>query len=41
MSKNNKLLNFFIININFEKEDFFGEGQTDASSMSLAIQWNR
>ena len=29
------------ININFEKEDFFGEGQTDASSMSLAIQWNR
>ena len=29
------------ININFEKEDFFGEGQTDASSMSLAIEWNR
>ena len=29
------------INMNFEKEDFFGEGQTDASSVSLAIEWNR
>ena len=31
----------YFVNINFEKEEFFDKNQTDASSISLAIQWNK
>ena len=31
----------YFVNINFEKEEFFDKNQTDASSIILAIQWNK
>ena len=28
-----------VLNINFEKEDYIGKNQTDAASVTLAVEW--
>ena len=33
------LNNGIFININYEKEDYIGENQTDAASITLAVEW--